>query len=314
MEQRFGEGARCHWHIHALLPDGVFGVAADPLPFHRVAAPTREELAALVVSLRKRLLRLLGRRGLDPEQVDEQVAQGDLLAGWQAAALTGRIIVGPRAGWQVCRIGGQPVAMAPRGKGLCADADGVNLHAGVHVPAGQPQRLERLLRYLLRPPLIRERLSLLPDGRVMLRLKRPYADGTEALVLSPHDLIARLCALIPPPRVHLIHYSGVFAPHAAFRRQVVPQKDAVADEDQRTASQAVAPAERARTKVPRHRRLSWAELMRRTWGLDVLACPCGGRLRLLGFVMTPTALASIKRSIECPAAASQSQLPLALGP
>ena len=314
VEQRFGEGARCHWHIHALLPDGVFGVAADSLPFHRVAAPTREELAALVVTLRKRLMRLLGRHGLDPEQVDEQVAQGDLLAGWQAAALTGRITVGPRAGWQVTRIGGQPVAMAPRGKGLCADADGVNLHAGVHVPAGQPQRLERLLCYLLRPPLVRERLSLLPDGRVMLRLKRPYADGTEALLLSPHDLIARLCALIPPPRVHLIHYSGVFAPHAALRRQVVPQMDTLADEDQRLADQSLAPAELARTKASRHRRLSWAELMKRTWGLDVLACSCGGRLRLLGFVMDPIELASIQRSLERPASSSSSQLPLALGP
>lgn len=63
-----------------------------------------------------------------------------------------------------------------------------------------------------------------------------------------------------------------------------------------------------RTKAPRHHRLSWAELMRRTWGLDVLACPCGGRLRLLGFVMAPMALASIERSMTQRAASSSIQL------
>lgn len=41
-----------------------------------------------------------------------------------ALMTTDRIIVGPRADWQVTRISGKLVAMAPRGNGLCADADG----------------------------------------------------------------------------------------------------------------------------------------------------------------------------------------------
>jgi hypothetical protein len=36
---------------------------------------------------------------------------------------------------------------------------------------------------------------------------------------------------------------------------------------------------------PRHRFYLWAELMRRTFGIDVLDCPrCGGRLRLLALI------------------------------
>jgi hypothetical protein len=175
-EQRFGDGARCHFHIHTVIPDGIFH---DPEPggpavFVPLPAPHRDELARIVVRIRVRVLRLLRRAGLDPEQVEEQDAQGDLLSQWQAASLQGRIAVGQRAGWRVVRVGAQPVAVPPLGKGLCADVDGYNLHAGVHVAAGQRPRLESLVRYMLRPPFAKDRLERLEDGGVRIWLKRPY--------------------------------------------------------------------------------------------------------------------------------------------
>jgi hypothetical protein len=36
------------------------------------------------------------------------------------------------------------------------------------------------VRYVLRPPLARERLQRLPEHRVRLELKRPWSDGTTA--------------------------------------------------------------------------------------------------------------------------------------
>ena len=47
-------------------------------------------------------------------------------------------------------------------------------------------------------------------------------DGTTHLVLSPSELIEKLAALIPPPRLNLVRYDGVFAPNAADREQIVP--------------------------------------------------------------------------------------------
>jgi hypothetical protein len=41
-------------------------------------------------------------------------------------------------------------------------------------------------------------------------------------VLEPFDLLARLVASVPPPRLHLLRYFGVLSSHAALRRQVVP--------------------------------------------------------------------------------------------
>ena len=46
-------------------------------------------------------------------------------------------------------------------------------------------------------------------------------------MLSPQDFIARLCALVPPPRFHLLRYLGVLSAHASLRAEVVPGKAVV---------------------------------------------------------------------------------------
>ena len=81
---------------------------------------------------------------------------------------------------------------------------------------------ERLCRYISRPPVATERLALTPSGQVRYALKTPYRDGTTHLVLEPLDLMARLAALVPPPRMHLTRYHGVFAPHSRLRAAVTP--------------------------------------------------------------------------------------------
>ena len=48
----------------------------------------------------------------------------------------------------------------------------------------------------------------------------------------------------------------------------------------------------AMTPAPRH--WAWADLMRRAFDIDVLACPrCGGRLRLMATVEDPDAVRAI---------------------
>lgn len=56
--------------------------------------------------------------------------------------------------------------------------DGFNFHAGAALAASDRQALELLLRYQLRPPLSKVRLTRLDDGRIKLRLRTPYQDGT----------------------------------------------------------------------------------------------------------------------------------------
>ncbi|HJP31087.1 MAG TPA: transposase [Candidatus Latescibacteria bacterium] len=48
------------------------------------------------------------------------------------------------------------------------------------------------------------------------------ADGTCQILLSPQELLEKLAALVPPPRLNLVRYHGVLAPNATDRAQIVP--------------------------------------------------------------------------------------------
>ena len=77
-------------------------------------------------------------------------------------------------------------------------------------------------RYVARPPVSQERLQLTSGGFVKYNLKRIWRDGTSAVLLAPLDFIARLAALIPRPRFHMVRYHGVLAARAKVRAEVVP--------------------------------------------------------------------------------------------
>ena len=96
---------------------------------------------------------------------------------------------------------------------------------------------------------------------------------------------------------------GVLAPNAAWRRAIVP---AVAGEivasPEGAGEAAVIPA-RAADDAPSHRRArpryrAWADLMRRAFESDVLACPqCGGRLVVLATIDDPAVIQRILRHL-----------------
>ncbi|MEZ5659387.1 MAG: transposase [Burkholderiaceae bacterium] len=118
---------------------------------------------------------------------------------------------------KVLTIRGAPTRVWRSGKRLCADIDGFSLHAAVRVKAHERGRLEKLCRYITRPALAEERIEMDSQGQVRLRLKTPWTDGTTHLVLSPIQLMQRLAALVPRPRLHLIRFHGVLAPNARLR-------------------------------------------------------------------------------------------------
>ncbi|MGH3638870.1 MAG: transposase, partial [Mycobacterium sp.] len=60
-------------------------------------------------------------------------------------------------------------------------------------------------------------LELAADGTVLLRLRRPWRDGTRAIRLAPTELLEKLAAMIPRPRANLLIYHGAFAPRGCCR-------------------------------------------------------------------------------------------------
>jgi hypothetical protein len=185
-----------------------------------------------------------------------------------------------------------------------AHLDGFDLHANVWVPATNRARLEELCRYLFRPPVAQDRLRLTGDGRIRLRLKTPWADGTRHLLFEPLEFLEKLAALIPRSHVNLVLYHGVLASHARWRPRVVLLEPT--DPATRGLPNSLDPADGPPpAPQPGRRHWAWAQLMQRAFGVDVLACPrCAGRLRLVATVEDPHAVWAILESLGLPAEAS----------
>jgi hypothetical protein len=82
--------------------------------------------------------------------------------------------------------------------------------------------VERLCRYIARPAVSEQRLSLTPTGKVRYELKTPFRNGTAHVISEPLDFIARLAALVPKPRVNLTRFHGVFAPNSKHPSAITP--------------------------------------------------------------------------------------------
>ena len=211
--QRFGDALNVNPHFHTLALDGIYAVDdKGELAFRRVPPPSDAEVARVADRIHRRVARLMERRGLGP-QADPAVADTlrddqPLLAELYNASVSGRVATGPCAGRYVARVGdGVDLegAVMPSGR-CCAAVAGFSVHAGVCVPARDRMRLERLARYAGRPPVATERMSLLPDGRVLYRLKHRWRDGTSHMIYEPLELVEKLAALVPPPRFNLTRY------------------------------------------------------------------------------------------------------------
>jgi hypothetical protein len=115
--------------------------------------------------------------------------------------------------------------------------------------------------------------------------------------------------MIPKPRINLLVYHGVFAPHAHARTDAVHRaRESAGQEAAAAPSEAAAetpsavdaavPATQpnagvaATPRAPprqagyvRRKHYAWADLLARTFAIDVLACPdCGGRLRFVATI------------------------------
>ena len=229
--QRFGDALNLNVHFHTLALDGVYvvteggQVASRPVP-----PPSDAEVARVTERIHCRIARLLERRGLGPQANLEDtytlLHNQPLLAELYSASISGCIASGPRAGRRVTKVGeaidleGLALPAGPR----CAVISGFSVHSNVCVPAHDRMRLERLARYAGRPPVATARLSLLPDGRLLYRLKRRWRDGTSHVIFEPLELVEELAALVPPPRFNLVRYGGVLAPGARWRPLVIPAR------------------------------------------------------------------------------------------
>lgn len=163
---------------------------------------------------------------------------------------------------------------------------GFSLHAGVAFNGTERDKIEKLCRYIARPAVFLERLSLTPKGQVVYTLKKPYSDGTTQIVMSPMELMERLAALVPRPRVHLTRFAGVFAPHYKYRSLIVPgPKDVLTLNEERLEGE----PKNSRSRIHR------AQLLKRVFGIDVELCHlCQGKTKIIAAIEDPQVIKKIR--------------------
>lgn len=316
--QRCDSSLRLNPHFHTIALDGVYvRDTPDATPrFVPLDAPSADEVTEVAAWTHARLVKVLARHGRSLDGPDDAAdalgSEQPVLASCYAASAADVQLLGETPGARTGKLG-RPVAVrAPTPSRAAAAVGGVDVHASVAVDGRDRPRLERLCRYVARPPLSLDRLSRMADGRVKVAFKRAWKDGTDAVLLSPADFIARLCALVPPPRFHLHRYHGVLSAHATLREEVVGSLDDDTPRDAAGGDGAVvvqmelfdklagAPSGRAAASddagddAPRASRHSWSWLLARVFAVDVTVCArCGGKMKLVQVATTPDAIARV---------------------
>jgi hypothetical protein len=270
---RFGSSLNPHLHFHVVVLDGVFSRAEDGdharARFHEATLLQPGHWVRLQGVLQRRVLRYFRTHGL----LDELDTR-DMLS-WQ------------RSG-------------------------GFSIDASVRIEGDDRAGLERLLRYCARPPFALERLHALAgvaslssaDARLLYRFPKPTPDGRTDIVLSPLQLLERLVAFVPPPRMHRHRYHGVLAPHAGLRAAVVAIGRSLGQTPSPTDPGPTPLASGSLDEPPRSAspaRIRWAVLLARIYEVLPLLCPaCGGSMRILAFLTDPPVLSAILLHLDLP--------------
>jgi hypothetical protein len=300
--QRFGSSINLNLHFHLLFLEGVYldRTEASRKPrFVQDEPPTDVDIATVVQKISHRVIRTLRHLGYLEEEAgfNAVVATGydplgeaePELARTMAASVQQRIAFGERAGQPVRRIGagfGHEGETSKRTGPRCARVHGFSLHANTAIPAHRHDQLERLLRYTARGAVSLERLAQDINGDLVYTFTHPWSDGTTGIRLSPLELLEKLAALVPLPRVHLVRYGGCLAPHSALRAAIIPTPRQQGVEEQE-ASTAAPP-------------WSWARLLKRVFALEMGTCPLcqRGVLRLIAVITQGEVISKILRHLK----------------
>ncbi len=187
--QRFRSDLGLFVHLHALVTDGCFeapAVADDAAVFMPVADLGEQDLLRTLQRLHADLAEHLevGGDG-DGEPVDEA------------------LVACVQLGLPLRAAGPSPCA-APPASPMLVRGLGMQLHAAVTVDGRDRKRLERVCRYLLRPPFALDAVARTPDGQVRVHFKKPNRLGATFAQMTPDTFLPRLCALVPVPRAHTV--------------------------------------------------------------------------------------------------------------
>ena len=285
--QRFGSALNLNVHLHMLQIEGSY--QEDPSGTHRFSRgsiPCNQDIENLVEEISSRVIRLLRRRGFlgeaseDPKP-DPLFEEEPAYASCMSASVQNRIALGLRKGKSVRFIGsgfGYEGEQAFLKSSRCVQVNGFSLHANVVIRWHRRDQLEKLIGYVARSSLSTKRMSLSENGDIKYELKNKWSNGATHVLLSPLELIEKLCALVPLPRMHLVRYWGVLAPNSRLRKGVIPGKTRAELKEREEEQEESDKEKKSNSK--------WSKLLARVFQIDVSKCPkCKGEMKIIASIM-----------------------------
>ena len=184
--QRVSADLKLNPHLHLVALDGVFVAGSDGQPmFHALPRISDVAVADLLQIIRARLLRYLVRHRVVEDDgegetrflADDLAEREPALAQLAAAAVAGLPPAGPELRRKPLTIV-LPASTGPKvTRPLCIEDGGFSLHAATRVGAEDDIGRTNLLKYVLRPPIAQEHVTLTDEGLVAIQLKKPFRDG-----------------------------------------------------------------------------------------------------------------------------------------
>ena len=313
--QRFGSSLNLNPHFHIIALDGVYEKkSTGRYKFYSISAPTDEDIGLLVKRIADRINKYLVKIGHLYECEGEYMLENssDIFAQSDneihlpamAASIAHTIAFGENSGKPVKRLKDSysnqywPSNTDPEFKGdQCAASGGYSLHANTALKSHQRERLEKLISYMARPCISEERIEILENEKVRIKLKTKWSDNTTHIELTSNEFIEKLVALIPPSFFHMQRYYGILSSHSKDRGYIVPQNtnDEALNETQ-DAENIV-----SKTKpnpVPKRKYIPWADLLKRVFKIDILECPnCQSRMKVVGMYTHGAEMIAILESL-----------------
>ena len=176
---------------------------------------------------------------------------------------------------------------------------GFSVHTRVRVEPEDGGAVERLARYIMRPPVSLERLEWDGVGEVRYRGKRGHDGGGRhrggpAESLDTAEFLARVLTHIPEPRRHVVRYYGAYSNASRGKRK----RQGLAEDPQRAAA-GFAATDEDRSGDARALRRRWAEMIKRVYEVNPLVCPrCHGEMRIVAFIVDPVVVDKILRHLS----------------
>ncbi|MEJ2188365.1 MAG: transposase [Acidobacteriota bacterium] len=177
---------------------------------------------------------------------------------------------------------------------------GFSVHNRVRVEPEDQASVERLTRYIMRPPISLERMAWEGLGEVRYRRKLGHEGSEfgerEVEAFDPEEFLARVIMHIPEPRRHLVRYYGWYSNVSRGKRRKAGR------EHERTVgavSGPPSPTARAEARDVRALRRSWAQLIKQIYEVDPLVCPsCGGEMKVIAFITEHDVIDAILRHLQ----------------